>query len=148
MIFKKIDNNGNFIAWVSARLKQQMYTESTYFYQKGDPIDNFYLAIRGVGAFVMSDMQNEMFSIIDPVMFTAGTRTEQFQNRVSVQQYFGAEDIVINTAALIHDETRSENEFCFKKNGFRAANKRYFSVQCIQACEVLVLPCEQIDHMK
>ena len=84
-IFKKIDINGNFIAWVSARLKQQLYPESTYFYQKGDPIDSFYLAIRGVGAFVMSDLQNEMFSIVDPVMFTAGTRTKRFQDRVSCQ---------------------------------------------------------------
>ena len=98
-IFKKIDMNGNFIAWISARLKQQMYPESTYFYQKGDSIDNFYLSIRGVGSFVMSDMNNEMFSIIDPILFTAGTRSKKFQNRLSVQQYFGAEDIVINMAA-------------------------------------------------
>ena len=113
---------------MSARLKQQLNPESTYFYQKGDPIDNFYLARRGVGAFVMSDMNNEMFSIVDPVMFTAGTRAKRFKDRVSCQQYFGAEDIVINMAALVHDETRKPHEFCFKKNGFRAANRRYFSV--------------------
>jgi len=55
-----------------------MYPESTYFYQKGDSIDNFYLSIRGVGSFVMSDMNNEMFSIIDPILFTAGTRSKKF----------------------------------------------------------------------
>ena len=147
-IFKKIDINGNFIAWISARLKQQLYPESTYFYQKGDPIDSFYLAIRGVGAFVMSDLQNEMFSIVDPVMFTAGTRTKRFKDRVSCQQYFGAEDIVINMAALVHDELRKPHEFCFKKNGFRAANRRYFSVQSIKASEVLILSANDIDHMK
>ena len=96
----------------------------------------------------MSDMQNEMFSVIDPVMYTAGKRAKRFKDRVSCQQYFGAEDIVINMAALIHDEQRKDHEFCFKKNGFRSANRRYFSVQAIKASEVLILSAFDIDHMK
>lgn len=60
-LFKSISgSNKNFLAWVSSRMKQQLIPASSYFYQKGDLIDNFYFTIRGVGAFVMSDLNNEL----------------------------------------------------------------------------------------
>ena len=42
--------------------------------------------------------------------------------------YFGIEDMVINVAAMIHDDAREGNDFSFKKNGFKVFNNRYFSV--------------------
>ena len=105
--FKKFDlfktlGNKNFLAWVSSRLKQHLFTEQTYFYHKGDAIDNFYFSIRGVGAFVMADMNNETFSVIDPIMYLSAKRKKKRKVEIKTQpvmQYFGAEDIVINVAA-------------------------------------------------
>jgi len=132
--FKKFDlfknlGNKNFLAWVSSRLKQQLFPVSTYFYQKGDLIDNFYFTIRGVGAFVISETNNDMFAVIDPVIYLARKKKgKRVGKNLSVHQYFGAEDLVINVAAICHDTTRTDADFCFKKNGFRINNRRYFSV--------------------
>ena len=63
-------------------------------------------------------------------------------------QYFGIEDMVINAAALVHDEARKGNEFSFMKNGFSVNNNRYFSVQSIRESEVLVLTANDIDFLK
>ena len=69
-------------------------------------------------------------------------------NRLHVLQYFGAEDMVINTAAAVHDEKREDNQFSFYKNGFKNLNKRYFSVQSVRESEVLTLEAQDIDYMK
>ena len=63
-------------------------------------------------------------------------------------QYFGIEDLVINVAAKHHDANRGQNEFSFSKNGFRMLNRRYFSVQCVQESEVLMLSWQDLEHMK
>ena len=52
----------------------------------------------------MTDEENEMFCVIDPEMFAA--RKSQDRS-LHVLQYFGGEDLVINTAAKIHDKTRN-----------------------------------------
>jgi len=65
-----------------------------------------------------------------------------------VLQYFGAEDIVVNVAAIVHDENRKDGDFSFQKNGFRVTNRRYFNVQSIQETEVLSLAANDIEHMK
>ena len=62
--------------------------------------------------------------------------------------YFGIEDMVINVAAVVHDEAREGNEFSFAKNGFSVHNNRYFSVQSIKESEVLVLTANDIDFLK
>ena len=72
--FKKFDlfktlGNKNFLAWVSARLKQQLVLESTFFYQKEDIIEHFYFSIKGVGAFVIMEQNNQVFQVIDPVVY-------------------------------------------------------------------------------
>ena len=144
-LFKKI-NNKSFLAFISSRLKQQLFPESTYFYQKGDLIDNFYFSIKGVGAFVMAEMNNEMFAVIDPVNYIPKRRSKRQIEQV--HQFFGAEDLVINVAAICHDLTRKESDFRFSKNGFRLHNRRYFSVQSIQQSEVLTLSFQDIDYMK
>ena len=56
-LFRKLGNK-NFLAWVSARLKSQLSTASSYYYQKGDLVDNFYFVIRGIGAFVIAEADN------------------------------------------------------------------------------------------
>ena len=98
-----------------------------YFYQKGDLIDNFYFTIRGVGAFVRHGEDNALVAIIDPVIYAARKRSRKLNSQVNVHQYFGAEDIVINVAAQIHDSKRRQGDFSFQKNGF-VINSRYFSV--------------------
>ena len=72
-LFKSLGNK-NFLAWVSSRLKQHLFAEQTYFYQKGDAIDNFYFSIKGIGGFVMTDSNNEIFSVIDPIMYVETKR--------------------------------------------------------------------------
>ena len=37
---------------------------------------------------------------------------------IKVYSYFGIEDMDINVAAMVHDDTRLGNEFSFKRNGF------------------------------
>lgn len=72
--FKKFDvfmrnENPTFLAWIASRLKQQLFSDSTFFYLKGDAIDHIYFALRGVGAFIMTESDNEMFGVIDPELF-------------------------------------------------------------------------------
>lgn len=75
----------------------------------------------------MSEMNNEMFAVIDPVNYIPKRRNRRFAPQ-TVLQYFGAEDLVVNVAAICHDLTRGDNDFAFSKNGFRSHNRRYFSV--------------------
>ena len=67
-----------------------------------------------------------MFSVIDPDLFikskNKNKNNRKLQKRLSVVQYFGAEDLIINTAAQMHDDQRKEGEFSFAKNGFRILN--------------------------
>ena len=58
-------------------MKSSLFTDQMYFYKKGDTIDNFYFAITGVGAFVMSDLNNEMISVIDPVIFQRSVKKKK-----------------------------------------------------------------------
>lgn len=74
----------------------------------------------------MTDEENEMFCVIDPEMFQARKKDER--KSLHVLQYFGGEDLVINTAAKVHDKTRTRRQICFSKNGFKQDNRRYFSV--------------------
>jgi len=101
-LFRSLGNK-KYMAWISSRLKQQLYSESTYFYQKGDTIDSFYFSLKGVGAFVMSDMNNEIFSIVDPEMHMKMRKSKKLHNKIAAKQYFGAEDIVINAAVKVHE---------------------------------------------
>lgn len=103
-----------------------MFSESIFFYQKGDAIDNIYFAIRGIGAFIMTESANELFCIIDPELYQVQKRSKN--NNLHLLQYFGAEDIVINAAAKVHDKSRKKSEICFGKHGFKQDNRRYFSV--------------------
>ena len=63
--FKRLGHQ-KFLAWVGSRLKQQLFTESSYYYQRGDIIDNFYFVMKGTGIFVCIDSNSEIFSIIEP----------------------------------------------------------------------------------
>ena len=56
--------------------------------------------------------------------------------------------MVINVAAMVHDEARTDRQFSFMKNGFSVNNNRYFSVQSIRESEVLVLTANDIDFLK
>lgn len=113
-------------------------------------MDNFYFAIKGVGAFVMSEMNNEMFAVVDPVNYIPRKKKKKGHQLApqTIHQYFGAEDLVVNVAAICHDLSRNEHDFLFSKNGFRSNNRRYFSVQSIQQSEVLTLSFQDIDYMK
>ena len=84
-LFKKLGNK-NFLAWLSARLKQQLFADSVYFYSKGDYIESFFFCIKGLGAFVLQDRNNEMISIVDPDLFvkSKGKTTKKLQKRISV----------------------------------------------------------------
>ena len=64
-------------------------------------IDSFYFAIRGVGAFVLSDENHQMFALIDPMIYSTRKKNKgKDKEKGSVAlQYFGAEDLVINVAA-------------------------------------------------
>lgn len=146
-LFKSIGNK-NFMAWVSARMKRQLFSATQYFYQKGDLIDNFYFQIRGVGAFVMADANNELIQIVDPVIYLARHKHKKSAKKFPVLQYFGAEDIVINVATIVHDEKISPGDFKFSANGFKHTNRRYFSVQSVQESEVLSISINDIEHMK
>lgn len=126
-LFKRIGNK-SFLAWVSSRMKMQLVSASASIYQKGDLIDNFFFCIRGVAAFVMSDLNNELIQVIDPIIYLARRKKQTNISRFPVLQYFGAEDLVVNVAAIVHDEARTESDFSFFKNGFRVKNRRYFSV--------------------
>ena len=103
--------------------------------------------LRGVGAFVMYDMGNSVFSIVDPILH-AENKKKKNSKLLKVYQYFGIEDMVINVAAMVHDEARTDRQFSFMKNGFSVNNNRYFSVQSIRESEVLVLTANDIDFLK
>lgn len=61
-----------------------------------------------------------MYSIIDPELYLKSSKRKRFnQNKVPIRQYFGCEDLIINTAARVHDNMREEGEFSFAHNGFR-----------------------------
>lgn len=109
--------NKSFIAFVSSRIKQQLFSTSCYFYQKGDLIDNFYFAVKGTSCFVATDLENAVFGVVDPVIYLARQRGKKISNKAVVLQYFGAEDMVITVAARVHDENRKHDDFSFNKNG-------------------------------
>jgi len=145
-LFKGIGSK-NFLAWVSSRLKQQMFPVSTFFYQKGDLIDNFYFAIKGTSSFVATDLENAVFGIVDPVIFLARQRGRKISRNAVILQYFGAEDMVINVAAQVHDSRREDGDFYFNKNGV-VGSLRFFSVQSVEETEVLALSVTELECMK
>ena len=117
-----------------------------FFYQQGDVIDNFYFGIKGTSAFVIPQDQYRIFGVIDPEKSLVLTK-----HRRQIQQYFGIEDAVVNATALVHDDSvnfKEPKKFLFKKNGFKMANRRYFTVQCIVNTEVLTLTSNDLDRMK
>lgn len=63
-------------------------------------------------------------------------------------QYFGLEDSVINTTAVIHDNIVEKGEFKFHENGMIGLNKRFFTVQCVTSTESLIFPFAEIDKFK
>ena len=142
-LFRKLGNK-NFLAWVSSRLRPMLYTESSYFYVRGDVIDNFYFGTRGTSAFVMP-IHNNAFAIVDPQAYNS----RKNKKKQLIHQYFGLEDVVINVAAVVHDQHRSsDQDFLFSRNGFKTTNRRYFSVQSLQNTEVLILNMIDVDSMK
>ena len=52
----------------------------------------------------MADGQNELIQIVDPLIYLARRKHKKNTKKFPVLQYFGAEDIVINIAAIVHDE--------------------------------------------
>lgn len=78
----------------------------------------------------MTEVENEMFTIIDPELYDKN-KIDYPDMPQSVLQYFGAEDLVVNSAAQIHDKYRKSHEVQFQKNGFKTNNRRFFSVQTI-----------------
>lgn len=70
----------------------------------------------------------------------------QKSRRKRVMQFFGCEDSVINTAALVHDHMH--DDYKFSSNGIIGLQKRFFTVQCVTSCETLVFPFSDIDNMK
>ena len=62
----------------------------------------------------MADMNNEIFSIIDPEMYLNMRKQKKLHNKIPAKQCFGAEDIVINAAVKVHDNLRDEKDFSFK----------------------------------
>ena len=63
-------------------------------------------------------------------------------------QFFGCEDSVVNTTALIHDRVRIDDCFKFNKNGIIGLHKRFFTVQSVTHSECLILSFKDIDSMK
>ena len=119
-------------------------TESSFFYQSGDVIDNFYFGLKGISTFVMPN-DFKICAVIDPEKSLIRSSSMKFF------QFFGIEDSIVNHAAYIHDKKQEEsnNEFLFYRNGFKnSTNKRYFTVQCIGNSEVLQLSFKDIDRMK
>lgn len=45
----------NFLAWVASKLRPRFETENVCIYEKGDYIDNFYFATKGVFCFVIPE---------------------------------------------------------------------------------------------
>ena len=48
-------------------MRPRFATESTYIYQKGDNIDNFYFGIEGVYCFVLPEHKNIIYGVVDPI---------------------------------------------------------------------------------
>ena len=65
-LFSKLGGGKHFLAWLGSRMRPHLVTESNFFYQQGDAIDNFYFGLKGLGAFVIPDRQLQMFAVIDP----------------------------------------------------------------------------------
>ena len=63
-------------------------------------------------------------------------------------QFFGCEDSIVNTTALVHDRIKLDDCFKFCNNGIRGLHKRFFTVQCVTSTESLILPFSEIDSMK
>ena len=97
----------------------------------------------------MTEVENELFCIIDPEMYQEHKKSN-VDKELNVLQYFGAEDMIINCAAQIHDNSRKKKskEFCFEKNGFKSDNLRYFSAQSVQVSEDLLFSIDDLDFMK
>ena len=60
----------------------------------------------------MQDNRNEMFQIIDPEIYLNRSLKKKIK-KMPVRQYFGCEDIIINTAARVHDNNRAPDDFSF-----------------------------------
>ena len=63
-------------------------------------------------------------------------------------QYFGCEDSIVNTTALVHDRIQLDDCFKFSRNGLQGLHKRFFTVQCVTVCETLIFPFIEMDKMK
>ena len=142
-LFNRLGGGKHFMAWIGSRMKPHLVTESNYFYEQGDVIDNFYFGLKGISAFVIPK-GDQMFAVIDP------EKSKQINHStVRVFQSFGCEDTVVAHAAKVHDENMTEESlFSFYRNGFKTTSKRYFTVQCITNSEVLTLSFQDIDRMK
>ena len=92
-------------------------------YQKGDIIDNFFFGVKGVFCFVIPEHKNIMYGVIDPVRSNL-----QRSKRKRVMQYFGCEDSIVNTTALVHDRINIDDCFKFSRNGINGLHKRFFTV--------------------
>lgn len=64
-LFAKIGSR-NFLAWVASKLRPRFETENVYLYQKGDNIENFYFGIKGILCFVIPEMRNIIYGVVDP----------------------------------------------------------------------------------
>ena len=62
--------------------------------------------------------------------------------------FFGCEDSIINTTALIHDRIQIDDCFKFSNNGLQGLHKRFLTVQCVTSTESLIFPFMEIDKMK
>jgi len=109
--FRNIGNH-NFRAWVASKLRPRFSIENTYMYQKGDNIDNFYFGVTGVYCFVIPEHKNTIHGVVDP-----SKANQQKARRKRIMQYFGCEDSIVNTAALIHDRINIDDCFKFQNNG-------------------------------
>ena len=122
-LFERIGQK-KMLPWIASKLRPRFQTESTYLYQKGDTIDNFYFGIKGISCFVIVGYKNIICGVVDPQGYLL-----QSENRRRIMQFCGVEDSVLNTSAMIHDNlTQSDSDFKFRDNGFYGLNKRFFTV--------------------
>ena len=144
-LFKQLGNK-HFLAWVGSRFKPRLITESTYMYQRGDNIEDFFFSIKGMSGFVMPEHQNKLYAVIDPEEYKKN-KSKRHRRRI-VMQSFGIEDAIINSTAMIHDDLAKDDAFQFSRNGFKFLDKRFLTVQCVTNMEVLVLSYTDIERMK
>ena len=113
----------NFLAWVASKLRPRFETENVAIYEKGDYIDNFYFATKGVFCFVIPEQRNAIYGVVDPEKVQKTTKTT---TKDRILQYFGIEDSIVNCTARIHDNLNYEDCFQFASNGIKDPRKRFF----------------------